>query len=932
MKKILLSSIALFSVFIMKSQDITGTWNGTLSVQGHNLRIVFHISKDGDTYKATMDSPDQGANGLPVSSVTFEDNKIKMEISIPQAPPAEYAGELKENTITGNFRQMGFSFPLNLTRSAQSGSTSGFIRGRLFDSQTRESLPFSTVALLRDADSSLVTGVATDEDGRFVLENLRDGHYRLRVTTIGYHPYISHTIELRRGNNRLDLGSFFLNPSSTELMGVEIIATRPVLEQQAGKLVFNVAESTTSVGDNALETLKKFPGVTVDNDDNISLNGNSSVLVMIDGRPTHLSGAQLANLLKSLPSSDIDRIEAIDNPPARYEAEGIGGILNIRTKRTRMMGYSGTVHAGARYHEKFNHDQGFDLNFRTNKFTVFASLNISNSNSPSGMTGFTNFPDGSRWEMNKGKNEDWTTNQNNRFISGRAGFDYYINPRNILSLSYRLQDGQSKVSGYTNTRQFTPDDIIQSSFRQGFKMKNEWGNQNLNLNYQNIFDSANNRQFFIDASWVRNMHSGGGNSEVLYYLGDFAIPLPDLNDPYELNVRLPSNIFSIKADLEYPLNKETKIETGARHSYVNNDNNQRYYNEGVLNPTMSDHFVYTENITAFYGMINHKFSERTSVEAGLRGEYTAWKGNNKSIKEVVDGNYFGLFPSLNANQKLTQKTGLNFSYSYRLTRPHYANLNPLITRNLAYEFNEGNPNLNPEYSHIVRLAYTFNHVPIVRLSYARTDGDIRRITRFDGDTVRNRPENLGTNDAFGFNLMFQRTFFDKWRLLITGGGEWSRSHFKYDTVVGDPLTSISETRDFFRASYYISNDITLSKTMSMDINSWGMFPQKRLFTKHAGMYSVNIGLRKSFFDRKLTATLSLNDIFNAANKWTNDTELPTGQRDYREYIWPSRSVSVRLSYRFGKGNVQTRRMRDAANEEAGRMGSGDGGQGGGMGQ
>ncbi|MCL2027558.1 MAG: TonB-dependent receptor [Bacteroidales bacterium] len=807
--------------------------------------------------------------------------------------------------------------------------TTGFLRGRLFDAQTREPLMFSTVALLNVADSSLVTGVTTDEDGRFLLEKLSDGEYHLRITNIGYHSYVSDVIELRRGNNRLDLGSFFINPSTSQLTGVEIVAARPVLEQQAGKLVFNVAESTTSIGDNALETLKKFPGVQVDNDDNISLNGNSSVLVMLDGRPTQMSGTQLANLLKSLPSSDIDRIEAIDNPPARYDAEGIGGILNIRTKRTRMMGYSGTVHAGFRYHREFQHDEGFDLNFRTHKFTVFANLNYGTYNNPAGSTGYTKYPDGSRWVVNKGEGEDWGIHQKNQFISGRAGFDYHINRRNILSLSYRLQDGGNNVTFNSKTRMFTPNNIISESFSQGLTGNNNWGNQNLNLNYQNIFDSVNNRQFFIDASWVRNGFSGGGNNELLYFSGDFTKDTTQI-DRYNLEAKLPSNIFSIKADLEYPLNKETKIETGIKHSYVNNDNSQAYFNDDTVpNLDMTFRYVYTENISSFYGMINHVFSPKTSVEVGLRGEYTAWKGNNKTSKQINTGDYFGLFPSLNANQKLTEKTGLNFSYSYRLRRPNYTDLNPILIRNMAYEFFSGNPNLSPEYSHIFRLAYTYNHAPIVRLSYARSDDEIRSVPHYVGDTVFNRPENLGQNDAVSLQLMFQHTFFAKWRLLVTGGGEYSKTHFKYNDV--------AETREFFRATYYISNDITLSRTMSLDINSWGQFPQKRLFTTHAGLYSVNMGIRKSFFDRKLTATLSLNDIFNTANKWTNDTKVPAGEgmimHSYNENYWTSRSISFRLSYRFGKGNVQTRRMRDAASEEAGRMSSGgDGGQGGGMGQ
>jgi outer membrane receptor protein involved in Fe transport len=924
MKKILLISTAMFFAISMKSQDIAGTWNGTLSVMGQNLRLVFNITKDGDTYKATMDSPDQGATGLAMSSVKFENNKLTMTLS---SMGVEYSGDVKDNTITGTFKQMGYSFPLNLTRagSEQSGATNGFLRGRLFDSQTREPLLFASVALLNGSDSTLITGVTTDEEGRFSLEKLSFGEYRLRVTYVGYHTYTSDVIELKRGNNRLDLGSFFINPNTTLLNQVEIVATRPVLEQQAGKLVFNVAESTTSVGDNALETLKKFPGVTVDNDDNISLNGNSSVLVMIDGRPTHLSGAQLANLLKSLSSADIDRIEAIDNPPARYDAEGVGGILNIRTKRTRMMGYSGTVHAGIRQHRETQGDVGFDLNFRTQKFTVFANFNMSNNNSPAGVAGHTNFPSDSNWKINSRKGEDWGMNQSNRFISGRGGFDYHINSRNILSDSYRVRDGKNNNSGDINTRMFTPEGTVFQSFRQRVEnIENQWGNQNMNLNYQHIFDSANQRQFFIDASWIGNHVRGGGATSVNYYLGDFENP-PFRYDPYELDVRLPSNIFSIKGDLEFPLNKETKLETGVKHSYVNNDNNQIYSAEGIPQPDMTTHYIYTENITSFYGMVNHTFSPKTSVEVGLRGEYTAWEGNNKTIKSINTGNYFGLFPSLNANQKLTEKTGLNFSYSRRLRRPNYTDLNPMMTRNTAYEFNMGNPNLEPEYSHILRLAYTYNHTPIARVSYARYNDGVRRISHFRGDTLFNQPQNLGIGDAFGFALMYQHTFFEKWRVLAMFSGEYSQEQFTYNGV--------TETRNNSGTSYYVSNDITLSKTMSLDINSWGQLPRKRIFTTNAGMYSVNMGLKKSFLkDRTLTATLNVNDIFNTANKWTNETKLPTGQESYQEYYWASRSVSLRLSYRFGQGNVQTRRMRDAAAEEAGRMGSGENGQGGGMGQ
>ncbi|MCL2511931.1 MAG: TonB-dependent receptor [Bacteroidales bacterium] len=931
MKRIILLILSLLPVISLFSQDIVGTWNGTLSVQGYNLRLVFNITQDSIGYKATMDSPDQGAKGLAVSSVTFEDNKIKMEID---AVKAEYSGEVKENTIKGNFKQMGYAIPLDLTRavSGQSGgSTNGFLRGRLLDSQTKEPLLFANVALIKDQDSSLVTGGATDEDGRFKLENLGDGIYRLQISNIGYHPYISHAIELKKGDNRQDLGTFYMNSSSTQLAEVVIEATRPVLEQQAGKLVFNVSESTTSVGDNALETLKKFPGVTVDNDDNISLNGKSGVLVMVDDRPTRLSGVQLANLLKSMPSESINKIEAIDNPSAKYDAEGVSGILNIKTKRTRTMGYSGTVFAGSRYNNEFQNNGGFNLNFRNNKFTAFANFNIFENRGKSGNFGRIDYPDGSYWETNKQDGEDWKNEQSGHYLYGKGGFDYYINNRNIISLTYQINDGVGKNSGLQKTRMYMPDENTPHiSFSQGHNSKYNFGNQNWSLNYQHILDSAKQRQFFIDASWIKNYQKAEGGNEIFYYSGDFADV--SLRDAYNLKQPLESNIFSIQSDLEFPLDdaQKSKIDAGLKYSFVNNDNNQKYFIDNILNPNLSNHYIYSENIAAFYGMFNHTFSPKLSLEAGIRGEYTALEGNNKTIDSIHTNDYFGVFPTLNINTKFAKKSGVNFSYRYRLTRPNYTDLNPIIVRNSAYSYSVGNPYLNPEYSHSLRLRYLHNHVPIVTLSYERSDGDIRNITYYQGDTTVTQPQNIGKTSRIGLGLMWQQFFFDKWRLMLYFDGSYLWSEYKYNEKM--------EKTETYRGSVYVSNDITLTPTMSLDVNGWGMLPQKSLFATNAGLYSVNIGFKKSFFKKSLTASLSLNDIFNTANKWTNDAKYPTGQQSYSEYYWASRSISLRVSYRFGKGNIPMRQKKNAAEEEAGRMGGqggqggqGQGGQGGGVG-
>jgi hypothetical protein len=301
------------------------------------------------------------------------------------------------------------------------------------------------------------------------------------------------------------------------------------------------------------------------------------------------------------------------------------------------------------------------------------------------------------------------------------------------------------------------------------------------------------------------------------------------------------------------------------------------------------------------------------------------KGDNKTIDSIHTNDYFGVFPTLNVNTQVTKKSGFNFSYRYRLTRPEYTSLNPMKVRNSAYSYSLGNPFLNPEYSHSLRLRYTLNQLPIVTFSYERSDGDIRRITYYDDNTSFTQPENIGKTNRLGLGLMWQKFFFDKWRLLLYFDGSYQWSEFKYDDKM--------EKSETYRGTAYISNDITLTKTMSLDINAWYVLPQKSLFATNTSLYSVNAGFKKSFFKKTLTATVSVNDIFNTGNTWTNDAKYPTGQRSYQEYYWESRSVAIRLSYRFGKGNIPMRQKKNAAEEESGRMGGqsgqGQGGQGGG---
>jgi hypothetical protein len=381
--------------------------------------------------------------------------------------------------------------------------------------------------------------------------------------------------------------------------------------------------------------------------------------------------------------------------------------------------------------------------------------------------------------------------------------------------------------------------------------------------------------------------------------------------------------------LEFPIDdaKKTKFETGLKYSFVTNDNNQDYFIEEILNPNMSNHYVYNENISAMYAMLSHEFSKKLSLQGGLRGEYTTLKGNNKTIDSIHTNDYFKLFPTLNINSQLTKKSGLNFSYRYRLTRSNYTDFNPIVVRQDAYTYRSGNPYLNPEYSHSLSLRYSLNHIPIVTLTYERSDGDIHRINYYQNDTLYSTPQNIGKSSRIGLGLMWQKMFFDKWRLMLYFDGSYLWSEFEYN--------DIPQKEELYRGTAYMSNDITLTPIMNLELSGWAMLPQKSLFATNNALWALNLGYKISFFKKTLSATVSVNDIFNTGDTWTMDAKYPTGQTSYSEYYWASRSVSLRLSYRFGKGDVMVRQKKNAAEEESKRMGGSggqnQGGMGGGMG-
>ncbi|MEG2336495.1 MAG: TonB-dependent receptor [Bacteroidales bacterium] len=821
-----------------------------------------------------------------------------------------------------------FSLCILLGTSSVFGQNSAKISGVLQDNTSKEKLLFANIVLIKASDSSQVKGMSSDANGKFVFDKLPKGKYLIRISTLGYHPYLSPLVELNTKNQTVDMGTLYLQSSATALEGVVVSAKKSFIEHLAGKMVMNVENNALTAGDNALELLKKMPGVFIDKEDAISLNGKKGVLVLIDDRSTHLSGSELANLLKSMPSSTIEKVETMDKPSSKYDAEGVSGIINFKTKKNNNIGFNGSLNAGLGYSGDFQQNAGLNLSYRGKKIGLSLAGDYYGQNSKSGYQQEQGFSDGTLMITNAEKEHKWSQKANYQGINAKASIDYFINDQHTLGLSFRESGGFFKQNQEDFTQIFSPSKSIEkiqraSSYSENGTYLRNRNNLNTNLNYQYIIDtSAHRKVLYVDATWLHNANKTDGGNTIHYFAKSNYDSLL-LLDAYTLRQPIISDIFSIKADYEQSFSTKAKLEVGVKYSWVHNNNAIVYFQDALLDTSRSNEYIYKENIAAFYGIFNYDFTDKTSMQLGIRGEYTAYKGWSKTLDSTNSNQYFDLFPNINISQQIGSKHRFDLGYRYRLSRPSYTSLNPIIVRESANALRTGNPYLKPIYSHGLNLNYSFNYMIFASIDYTHSTGNIESLTYFDSTTLITQvsPVNAGKSNNLSASLSAQFYFFKVWQLNPYIQASFGETQIKYNNKM--------EIRPTFNAFAYISNNFAVTKTFSLQLGFWGSFPSKSSFSVDKGQYSFDFGAKKSFFDKKLTISLNVNDIFNTFN-YRSDNHYPDGSYEKGSYYWASRSVFLSVRYQFGNQNLQMRQRKINELEEAGRLG-GNGGGGNGKG-
>lgn len=786
------------------------------------------------------------------------------------------------------------SILISCTLSAQS------ISGSIQDNT--QPVSFANVMLYRSADTSLVKFTYSDDNGKFIFDNVASGSYHVQVTYVGLQDYKSDLILV--DTKDMVLEPINMNAGSVSLDEVVVTATKPIMEVKADKLVLNVAGSVLASGDDALSLLRKTPGVLVDNNENISLLGKSGLVIYIDGKPSPLTATELANMLKNMSSNDIESIEIISNPSAKYEAQGTAGIINIKRKKLSKDGLNGSANATVRQGETFAFNTGLNLNYRNEKFNIFGNAGYFDSNN-------SNYNDFYRTQNDLGFHTYNTSKHNSVGYNGKISADYYLSKKSTIGVIVDHQEDDFLMNNISTTKmgnfEFTQIDslLINDAIN-----KADTKNSNVNVNY--YYDGGNETTFNVDANMGRFTRNNNSYTPNLYTTADRSI----ITSKFETRSITPTNIdiVSLKMDFERKL-WQGKISGGLKSAMVATDNTFNFYNiegsEEMLNPNLSNRFKYDEWVNAAY--INYAIQiKKIGINAGLRVENSKTKGDliamNPINDKLVERNYTDFFPSLGLSYSPSEKHSFQASYGRRINRPNYQDLNPFELQLDQLTFEKGNAFLNPEYTNNIQLTHTYAYKLTTTLSYSHTSDVITRLVDTSGLKGSFITwDNIAYRKIYSVGFSAPISISDKWSTFTNWNGIHTRNNAQFDDGKTINL-NVSSFNMYHQQSY------NFPKGWSAEISGWYSSPSiwEGTFKMNA-MWSAGAGVSKKFAGDKGKVTLNFDDIFKS-NIWSGESSFGGLNMDVSGG-WDSRRVRLSVNYSFGKQSKSPERKRNTGTED-----------------
>lgn len=786
------------------------------------------------------------------------------------------------------------------------------IEGKIRNS-TNEELPGATVRLLTIKDSSLVKAMASDSRGNFMFKNLDNGSYLLQVSSVGYSTLKTTAITIDDTHTNIVLPAIILlTPQGKELKEVVIEAKRPLIEQDIDKTIINVDAMLGSAGYNSYEILEKTPGVAISESGSISLNGKTNVLVLIDGRPTYMSGQDLINYLRSLPGGVVDKLELMDNPSSKYDAAG-GAVINIRLKKNRQAGLTGNINADINQGSKFRTNESVNLNYNTRKINWFGNFNYSR-----GANYGDTHSDRKYLDDNGGLISLLVINNRSDFSNhgyfSRFGLDYTISPKTIVGMQARVQVAPRKESFNLESKAFNDSNNLDSIVSGNSEATAKWKNISLNLNFQHRF-SKEGHELTADFNYITYNTTGDQAFNNFVAMPNSA-PVPtEIFSYFQVS---DVSIYNFKADYIYPLKNKMLFEAGIKSSFSSTDNDFRHYANQDNTPdySKSNHFLYDENINAAYVNLR-KTGKRLGLQSGLRAENTNLKGNQLGNAVVAGSqfkqNFTDLFPTLFISYKLdtVSKNTITISLSRRLSRPGFQSFNPFLAFRDKYSYSSGNPSLKPFYQNRVEIAFQHKQFLNIRIGAGLTKGLIMQTASLVNNILISRPANISTNKQG----LFAAT------LTYTPAKWWSINYsFQalYNEINGVINTEAFRTTNLATRVYLI-NQFKIDNKWSADFS---MYYSGREFADQflrASKCYFNSSLQRKILKDKGTLTIGGEDMFGT---WRNNSYLKGIKhlQVYHEFMFDTQRLRIAFSYRFGDEKFLRKRKHvdNAAEQEAGR--------------
>jgi outer membrane receptor protein involved in Fe transport len=775
------------------------------------------------------------------------------------------------------------------------------IKGSLTNASNEPNL---NVSLLEFPSQKLIKIAVVSPEKSFQFKSIANGDYQIKISGVTINEVISEKIVVQNQDAVLLPISIF--KKENQLSELKIVVQKPMVEVMPDKTVFNVQSSVSSAGLTAFEVLRKAPGVLIDNNDGIIVEGKSGVQIYIDGKPSILTGTDLTNYLKTIQSSDVDNVEIITQPSSKYEAAGTAGILNIKLKRDKRFGTNGTATAGYAIARYAKYNTGLTLNSRTKKFNLFGTYSNRFDNTYS----FINL---NRRQSNTIFDSRTTNVNQNNANNIKAGFDFFKNKKNTFGMVLNGNFNNSFVNADTRTPITT---VGNSNPSQVLIAENNTKslsyNVQSNANYRYVNDSGQTVSVDADFGKYQNLQSTFQPNS--YFNGNETQIVQQVN----FLMRTPINIqiLSLKADYEQNLMKG-KLGLGFKTSVVNTNNVFDFFDfsngQPIQNFTRSNTFKFEENINALYFNYN-KTIKKFGYQIGVRAEQTVSTGDlistQTNLNNKVKRNYTDFFPSAGVTYNPNQNNSWQLNYSKRIERPGYQSLNPFEMQIDELTFRRGNPFLQPQYINNFKVAHIYKYKLSTSLSYSYISDFFAQITQAEGAT-RNfiMQRNVANQEVWNLGISYPFSPTKWWD--VYANVQASNSAYQ-----GNDANFVSITQNNF--NLYGQNTFSLPKKIKFEVSGWFSSPSVwggTYRTKSLG--SLDLAIQKKVWKDKINVRMTLSDVF-FTSPWRGDFAF--GDLEIRgNGGQESRQFRINLSYVFGNSNVKATQRKTGTEDENQRI-------------